>query len=35
MKSKKKETQNVDVLVLLKGVNKTPTGGIMETKCRD
>jgi hypothetical protein len=34
MKPKKKEDQNVDASVLFRKVNKTPTGGNMETKCR-
>jgi hypothetical protein len=33
MKLKKKEDQNVDYLILLRGGNKTPMKGVTETKC--
>jgi hypothetical protein len=33
MKLKKKEDQSVDTLILLKIGNKTPMGGVTETKC--
>jgi hypothetical protein len=32
MKLKKKEDQSVDTLVLLRGGNKIPMGGVIETK---
>jgi hypothetical protein len=34
LKLKKKEDQNVDMLILLRRKNKIPMEGVTETKCR-